>query len=127
MADRVSSVIVLLLVVARSKLIWDFALTIHFLNLVTTSLYTRSFPTNFLWWLLQIVSSALMIFLGVWACQWRELQPMAFGGRAKDTPGLPPENISEHEEGWMSFPRRGRGRAGAGNYEMVPVEGAEHT
>lgn len=41
------------------------------------------------WWLLQISSAALMTFLGVWACQWRELKPMAFGGKGKPTTNGP--------------------------------------
>ncbi|OJJ60996.1 hypothetical protein ASPSYDRAFT_42834 [Aspergillus sydowii CBS 593.65] len=73
-------VIFLLLLVSRSKLIPDFALTIHFLHLITTSLYTRAVPSNLLWWGLQCASAAFMVFLGIWACRWRELQPISFGG-----------------------------------------------
>lgn len=76
----VSSVIFLLLFVSRSKLVPDFALTIHFLHLVATILYTRSLPANLLWWALQFASAAMMTFLGMWACQHRELKPIAFGG-----------------------------------------------
>lgn len=115
------SVIFLLLIVIRSKLVLDFALTLHFINLVVTSFYTRSLPSNLLWWMLQTASSAIMIFLGVWACQWRELTPLAFGAKPKDTTKLPSESGSGAEDSWMSFPRRGRGRGGAGVYEMVPI------
>jgi protein SYS1 len=74
-----NSVIFLLLIVSRSKLIPDFALTIHFIHLVLVSLYTRSLPTNLLWWGLQLSSAAVMTFGAMWACQRRELQPIAFG------------------------------------------------
>ncbi|KAJ5094412.1 hypothetical protein N7456_010273 [Penicillium angulare] len=74
------SVIFLLLFVSRSKLVPDFALTIHFLHLVATILYTRSLPANLLWWALQFASAAMMTFLGMWACQHRELKPISFGG-----------------------------------------------
>ena len=70
----------MLLLVARSRLVPDFALTLHGLHLLATSLYTHALPTNLLWWALQGASAALMIALGVWACQWRELRPLSFGG-----------------------------------------------
>jgi hypothetical protein len=74
------SVIFLLLFVSRSKLVPDFALTIHFLHLVATTFYSHSLPTNLLWWGLQFASAAMMTFLGMWACQRRELEPISFGG-----------------------------------------------
>ncbi|PWY87896.1 hypothetical protein BO94DRAFT_516178 [Aspergillus sclerotioniger CBS 115572] len=73
-------VIFLLLLVSRSKLIPDFALTLHFLHLIATTLYSHSVPANWLWWGLQGASAAFMTFLGIWACRWRELQPISFGG-----------------------------------------------
>jgi protein SYS1 len=74
-----SSILFLLLIVSRSKLVPDFALTAHFLHLVIVSLYSHSLPDNWLWWALQMASSALMTFLGIWVCQRRELQPISFG------------------------------------------------
>ena len=68
----------LLLLVSRSKLVPDFALTIHFLHLLITSLYTGFLPTNLLWWGLEGLSAALMIVSGVWACWYREMQPISF-------------------------------------------------
>jgi protein SYS1 len=73
------SVIPLLLLIHRSKLIPDFALTIHFLHLIITSLYTGSLPLNFLWWGLMLASAALMISAGMWACRRREMAPISFG------------------------------------------------
>ncbi|MCJ1404714.1 hypothetical protein MMC11_007940 [Xylographa trunciseda] len=120
--DSLVLVILLLLLVSRSKLVPDFALTVHFLHLVITSLYARALPTNVLWWGLQACSAALMVSLGIWACQWRELRPMSFG-KAKDTPGLPREGIEEEGEASMfGRGRRGRGRDGAGEYEMVGMK-----
>ncbi len=72
-------VIPILLLVSRSKLVPDFALTIHFLHLLITSFYTKSIPTNLLWWGLEATSAALMISVGIWACRYRELQPISFG------------------------------------------------
>ncbi|KAF2099028.1 hypothetical protein NA57DRAFT_7302, partial [Rhizodiscina lignyota] len=78
MLNSLIAVIPLLLLIARSKLIPDFALTIHFIHLIITSLYSRSFPINWFWWALQAASAALMTSLGMWACQYRELRPVNF-------------------------------------------------
>ncbi|MCJ1282783.1 hypothetical protein MMC26_002109 [Xylographa opegraphella] len=93
--DSLVVVILLLLLVARSKLVLDFVLTLHLLHLLVTSLYARALPASWLWWGLQACSVGLMVALGVWACRWRELRPVSLG-RGK-----------------------GRGRDGAGEYEMV--------
>lgn len=117
MMDSLICVIFLLLFIARSKLIPDFAFTIHFINLIVTSLYTKALPTQLFWWGLQIASAGLMTFLGVWACQWRELKPIAFGGKGKarvDTNGQVDDGA-----GFSQGSERGRGRDGAGVYEMV--------
>lgn len=100
------SVIPLLLLVARSKLVPDFAFTIHFINLIITSLYTRAVPTNPLWWLLQVGSTALMVALGVWACRYREMKPISF-------PTLP--SVGSKNKGQPS----GGASENAGVYEMV--------
>jgi hypothetical protein len=65
--------------VVRSKLVPDFALTVHFIHLVLTSLYSRSVPYSLFWWSVQGASAAIMTVLGVWSCQWRELRPISFG------------------------------------------------
>ncbi|TPR10007.1 hypothetical protein CAN33_0054315 [Aspergillus niger] len=113
-------VIFLLLLVARSKLIPDFALTLHFLHLIATTLYTHSVPANWLWWGLQGASAAFMTFLGIWACRWRELQPIS-GGEAQSGAG--------GEESFSLSRGRGRGRglrdssSGGDEYEMVEMKG----
>jgi len=125
------SVIPILLLIARSKLVPDFAITVHMINLLVTTVYTRSIPTNVYWWGLQICSSALMIALGIWACQWRELKPMAFGGsgggggkskgKERATDGAANGHLPEADqgEGYEMGAARGKGRDGAGSYEMV--------
>lgn len=116
---EINSVIFLLLFVSRSKLVPDFALTIHFLHLVATILYTHSLPANLLWWALQCASAAMMTFLGMWACQRRELKPIAFGGLGGSSQtgssSQRPTNDGQQES---SFGRgRGRDRSLQG-YEM---------
>ncbi|ETI29522.1 hypothetical protein G647_01975 [Cladophialophora carrionii CBS 160.54] len=73
------TVIPILIFISRSKLVPDFALTLHFINLLVTSFYTGAIPTNLLWWGLEAASAALMIVTGVWACRYREMQPISFG------------------------------------------------
>ena len=103
------SVIFLLLFVSRSKLVPDFALTIHFLHLVTTIVYTRSIPSNLLWWGLQFASAAMMIFLGMWACQRRELEPIKFGGHGDSSQASSSQPSGGDGQADSSF-SRGRGR-----------------
>lgn len=116
-ANSAHSVIPILLLIARSKLVPDFALTIHFIHLIVTSLYTHVIPDTLYWWLVQGASAALMVSLGMWACQWRELQPMAFGGKAKS-----PTKTADEGEGYEMGTLRGAGRDGAGSYENVGAE-----
>ncbi|KAH9208575.1 integral membrane protein S linking to the trans Golgi network-domain-containing protein [Leptodontidium sp. 2 PMI_412] len=120
-------VIGILVLISRSKLVPDFAVTLHFIHLLIVSFYSHSIPQNALWWLLQISSTAMMTALGVWACQWRELRPITFGGSAAQTAtnDLPTtgEGAGDEEMGYGRGRGRGRGRDGAGEYEMVGMKG----
>ena len=125
MTDKFPRVILLLLLIARSKLVPDFALTIHFIHLIVTSLYTHSLPRNVLWWALQVASAALMTFGGIWACQWRELRPMAFGtSSTQNVESTAQQEADVEGEGHDMGGRRGRGRGrdGGGLYEMVGMK-----
>ncbi|KAL7932589.1 integral membrane protein S linking to the trans Golgi network domain-containing protein [Trichoderma chlorosporum] len=112
----------MVVLVARSKLVPDFALTIHFLHLLFTCLYTRSLPHNSMWWLTMLASSATAVGLGMWGCRYRELQPVFFlGGRIlgsgtsgpsnRGTGALPPDV----EDGMG-------GSSAAGEYEMDRIK-----
>ncbi|PBP19805.1 hypothetical protein BUE80_DR009306 [Diplocarpon rosae] len=122
-------VIPILLLVSRSKLVPDFAISLHVIHLLIVSVYSHSLPQNLLWWLLQISSAALMTALGLWACQWRELRPINFGGPAvQATNGVPAEEgdtAGEEEQEYARGRGRGRGRDGAGVYEMVGMKARE--
>ncbi|NJR31462.1 hypothetical protein HC762_01700 [bacterium] len=121
--------IVLLLLISRSKLVPDFALTVHLLHLVTTWLYSRSVPMNLLWWGLQAGSAAIMVSLGVWACRYRELRPISFG--AASAAVMPASTGGDHGDELEDHVRGGGGRLGgrgmtksrhrgeAPSYEMV--------
>lgn len=121
-------VISILLLISRSKLVPDFALTLHFIHLIVVSLYSKSIPQNMLWWALQVASAAMMTSLGVWTCQYRELRPINFGGSAQSTTGESSMAAStneggDEEQGYGRGRGRGRGRDGAGEYEMVGMKG----
>jgi hypothetical protein len=75
-----------------------------------------------------------MIFLGVWACQWRELKPISFGGggssnnnqvgssdQALNGGGDNEENNGDDLAGFSRGRGRGRNRDG-GEYEMVGMK-----
>lgn len=124
-----SSVISILFFISRSKLVPDFAITLHFIHLVVTSLYSHSIPRNLLWWVLQIASAGMMTSLGVWSCQYRELRPINFGGSSttqaasSDTVAGPSSGEGgDEEQGFGRGRGRGRGRDGAGEYEMVGMK-----
>lgn len=112
------SVIFLLLIVVRSKLVLDFALTIHGLHIIATSFYSHSIPTSLFWWATQASSAFLMTTLGVWACQWRELKPISFGF------GIDPTTSSSQNRGNKDLEQSAgllgpeRNPASSGSYEL---------
>ncbi|KAG5360525.1 Protein SYS1 [Yarrowia sp. B02] len=76
--DTVFTVLAMTVIVGRSKLALDFTVTLHVINIVVSTLYTRALPTNGLWWLIQATSTVLMTILGTWTSQWRELRKTFF-------------------------------------------------
>lgn len=122
-----NSVIALLLLISRSKLVPDFAISLHFIHLLVVSVYTKAIPTNALWWILQLCSAAFMTSLGVYSCRWRELRPITFGGAAaaggssstQQADGAGAAEGGDEEQGYGRGRGRGRGRDGGGEYEMV--------
>jgi hypothetical protein len=86
-----------------------------------------------------------MTFVGIWACQRRELQPITFGlggsstttnGAASQSAGnvlpssQPDPDVEDLESGQQSAGvsrgrGRGRNRDGGGDYEMVAMKDAE--
>ncbi|KAI3395349.1 hypothetical protein diail_1405 [Diaporthe ilicicola] len=140
--------VAMVMIVIRSKLVLDFGLTTHFIHLVVVSLYTGQVPRNVFWWVAMAVSSAVGVALGVWGCQYRELRPVFFGGggigggggggasgtnnnaNGSAAGGNGGEGSSQaadgdEEQGFSRGRGRGRGRDGAGEYEMVKMNGAQ--
>ncbi|SMN18617.1 similar to Saccharomyces cerevisiae YJL004C SYS1 Integral membrane protein of the Golgi required for targeting of the Arf-like GTPase Arl3p to the Golgi [Maudiozyma saulgeensis] len=77
--DSLICVIFLTVIVGRSKLAWDFAITIHAINLIVVWIYSGNLP-SFPWFILQIFSSLILIFLGTYTTRWRELRDTFFEG-----------------------------------------------
>ncbi|KAH9905767.1 integral membrane protein S linking to the trans Golgi network-domain-containing protein [Xylariomycetidae sp. FL2044] len=138
-------VVAMVALVSRSKLVLDFALTLHIIHLVVVFLYTGFLPRHVAWWATMVLSCAVTVFGGTYGCQWRELRPISFGGhsgsggggvggggRSRSAEGAGGEGAAEnggasggHGDEEMGFSRgrgRGRGRDGAGEYEMVGLK-----
>ncbi|KAI1768508.1 integral membrane protein S linking to the trans Golgi network-domain-containing protein [Hypoxylon sp. FL1150] len=134
-------IIAMVTLIGRSKLVLDFALTLHLVHLVVVTLYTGFLPRNVAWWLTMVVSSIITVSGGSYGCQWRELRPISFGGKstggnkstqhnagaeadAAQNGGPASGDQQGDEEMGLSRGRgRGRGRDGAGEYEMVGLKG----
>ncbi|TQV99314.1 SYS1-related integral membrane protein [Cordyceps javanica] len=139
--------VAIVILIARSKLVPDFALTVHVIHLVVVTLYTRSLPRHSMWWLTMAASSAAAVGLATWGCRYRELQPVFFGGRilgggdggassAARASSPPPGGSAgradleaghgpdgNDETGFVHGGRgQGRGRDGQGEYEMLQMK-----
>ena len=100
------SIVALVAFVSRSKLVLDFALTLHFVHLVVVTLYTGFLPRNAMWWATMVSSSVVTVVGGTYGCRWRELRPINFGGggggggrAAVDGDGAPSADPSALEAG----------------------------
>ncbi|RYP54251.1 hypothetical protein DL769_010374 [Monosporascus sp. CRB-8-3] len=130
-------IVAMVALISRSKLVLDFALTLHFIHLLVVTLYTGFLPRNAMWWATMAASSALTVAGGTYGCRWRELRPINFGGGGgrgtnegasttdpsaleNGTAGGPEGN--DDEVGFSRGRGRGRGRDGGGEYEMVGLK-----
>lgn len=76
--DSLLCVFFVTIIVGRSKLAWDFAITVHVINLIVVWLYTGKFPTSTLWWCLQVLSTILLVTLSTYLTRWSELRTSFF-------------------------------------------------
>jgi hypothetical protein len=78
---------ILMVIVQRARQILDYVLTFHLLHLLCVWHAADHFPTRFSWWILQIITVAIMTFGGEWACMHREMKPIMIssGNRATTT------------------------------------------
>lgn len=77
--DSLICVLFLTVIVGRSKLAWDFAVTIHAINLIIVLITTGKLP-SFSWFVLQLLSSLILVFLSTWTTRWKELRDTFFEG-----------------------------------------------
>lgn len=76
--DSLLCVLFVTIIVGRSKLAWDFAITVHIINLLVVWLYSGQFPTSILWWCLQVLSGVLLVVLSTYLTRWKELRTTFF-------------------------------------------------
>lgn len=72
------SVFFLTIIVGRSKLAWDFGITVQVINILVNWVYTGHFPTGWLWWFLQLLSCFIIATLGTLLTRWFELRTTFF-------------------------------------------------
>ncbi|SCU79364.1 LAFA_0B02652g1_1 [Lachancea sp. 'fantastica'] len=77
--DSLICVLFLTVIVGRSKLAWDFGITIHAVNLLIVWIKTGRWP-SLSWFVVQLLSSLILVFLGTWSSRWRELRDTFFDG-----------------------------------------------
>ncbi|EGV61538.1 integral membrane protein [Yamadazyma tenuis ATCC 10573] len=87
--DSLLCVLFVTIIVGRSKLAWDFALTVHIINLIVVWLYTGKFPTSTLWWCLQILSAVVLVTLSTYSTRWKELRTTFFDNMLDSTQTQP--------------------------------------
>ncbi|KAI6655887.1 hypothetical protein LOD99_1621 [Oopsacas minuta] len=63
-------------IVQRAKLCIDFAATCHIIHLVVCTCY-GGFPIDWLWWVGNLLSFAIMAILGEYLCMKTDLAPVA--------------------------------------------------
>ncbi|KAI0016559.1 integral membrane protein S linking to the trans Golgi network-domain-containing protein [Xylariomycetidae sp. FL0641] len=124
-------VIALVALISRSKLVLDFALTLHIIHLLVVFFYTGFLPRHAAWWFTMIASIGVTVVGGTYGCRWRELRPISFGGKSSNHAdmqsalenGTANGDPGDEEMGFSRGRGRGRGRDGAGEYEMVGLPG----
>lgn len=85
--DSLLCVLFVTIIVGRSKLAWDFALTVHIINLLVVWVYSGDFPTSTLWWCLQIMSAVLLVTLSTYLTRWSELRTTFFNNMLDSNEG----------------------------------------
>ncbi|UMM12635.1 hypothetical protein L5515_001312 [Caenorhabditis briggsae] len=66
--------------VQRAKQCLDFACTVHFFHLICVTIYNRTLPTQFTWWILQVISTTVCTVLGEYLCMKIESQEIKLEG-----------------------------------------------
>ncbi|KAK4098721.1 hypothetical protein N658DRAFT_431514 [Parathielavia hyrcaniae] len=125
--------VAIVVLIGRSKLVLDFALSLHAIHLAVVTLYSGQLPRHTAWWFSMALASAVSVAMGTWGCRYRQLQPLSFGGggavsTAGGSGGQGGGDTGEggvdgdEEQGFSRGRGRGRGRDGAGEYEMANLD-----
>ncbi|GMG31185.1 unnamed protein product [Ambrosiozyma monospora] len=89
LVDSLLCVFIIMIFIGRSKLAWDFAVTVHLINLLLNWVLNAEFPNNIYWWGLQLCSCALMVGLGTLTTRWKELRDTFFDGMVDPEESIP--------------------------------------
>lgn len=96
--DSLLCVLFVTIIVGRSKLAWDFALTVHIINLLVVWIYSGKFPTSTLWWCLQVMSAVLLVTLSTYLTRWSELRTTFFNDMLEPEQGQTNDVSNEGNE-----------------------------
>lgn len=84
--DTLLAVIFITFIIGRSKLAWDFAITIHLIHFLIVTIL-NGLPKNIYWWILQIISASIMVVMGTYTTRWIELRDTFFDGLSQQELG----------------------------------------
>nr|CDJ96390.1 Integral membrane protein SYS1-related domain containing protein [Haemonchus contortus] len=70
-------------VVQRAKQCLDFSCTLHIFHLLIVIVYNHAFPTQLLWWGVQVASVVICTLLGEYLCMTAESQEIRLGPPSK--------------------------------------------
>ncbi|GMM28269.1 Sys1 protein [Martiniozyma asiatica (nom. inval.)] len=84
--DTLLAVIFITFIIGRSKLAWDFAITIHLIHFFIVTIL-NGLPKNKYWWILQIISASIMVVMGTYTTRWIELRDTFFDGLSQQELG----------------------------------------
>lgn len=82
--NSLTSALALWFVVQRTKLCLDFAVTTHLIHLIGCWIFNGHFPATLPWWVINIISIALMTVTGEFLCMRTEMKaiPLSMGPKA---------------------------------------------
>ncbi|RLV89677.1 Protein SYS1 [Spathaspora sp. JA1] len=108
--DSLLCVLFVTIIVGRSKLAWDFAITVHIINLIVVWTYSGKFPTSILWWCLQVLSGVILVTLSTYSTRWKELRTTFFENML-DQQELGQVQHGEEEFEMTTYPKDSSSRA----------------
>ncbi|CAK8697528.1 protein SYS1 homolog [Clavelina lepadiformis] len=71
-------------VVQKAKQCLDFTCTLHLFHFLICCIYSRHFPTQLAWWLVQIVCIVLMVVIGEYLCFKSDMKDIPLVGAKAD-------------------------------------------